>query len=131
MATRNTRTFSDLDFNFGRHPRTDDVSTRYDDEAIKQSIRNLIMTRNFERPFRSELGCQVRSLLFEPMSPLLSTMIEKTISDVINNYEPRAVLLDVSVKFSPENNDAYITITFKIRNTETPISINLLLERTR
>lgn len=131
MASRNTRTFSDLDFNFGLHPRTGDVSTRYDDEAIKQSIRNLILTRNFERPFRSDVGCQVRSLLFEPMSPLLSTMMERTISDVINNYEPRVVLLEVNVKFSPENNDAYITITFKIRNTETPLSVNLILERTR
>ena len=128
---RNTRTFSDLDFNFLLHPKTKDVSTRTDDDAIKQSIRNLIMTRNFERPFRSDVGCQVRSLLFEPMSPLLSAMMERTIADVINNHEPRATLLDVSVKFSPENNDAYITVVFKIKNTETPLKVNVILERTR
>lgn len=128
---RNTRTFSDLDFNFVLNPRTSDVSTRYDDEAIKQSIKNLIMTRNFERPFRSNIGCQVKSLLFEPMSPLLSVMIEKTIADCINNYEPRVNLQSVQVSFSPENNDCYITIVFKIKNTQTPLSINLILERTR
>jgi phage baseplate assembly protein W len=128
---RNTRTFTDLDFNFLLHPKTKDVSTRSDEEAIKQSIRNLVMTRNFERPFRSEVGCQATTLLFEPISPMLATLIEKTISDTISNYEPRVDLLGVRVRFSPENNSAYITITFKIRNTETPISVNIILERTR
>lgn len=128
---RNTRTFTDLDFNFLPHPRTGDVSVRADEEAIKQSIRNLVMTRNFERPFRSEIGCQVIGLLFEPMSPLLTAMIEKTIADTINNFEPRAVLQGVSVKYSPENNSLYVTITFKIKNTTAPVTVNLILERTR
>lgn len=128
---RNTRTFTDLDFNFMVHPRTGDVSTRSDEEAVKQAIRNLILTKNYERPFRSNIGCQVNRLLFEPMSPLLSTMIERSIADAINNFEPRAVLIDVTVAFSPENNDAYITITFKLINTQTPVTINLILERTR
>lgn len=129
--SRNTRTFTDLDFNFMVHPRTGDVSTRSDEEAVKQSIRNLILTKNYERPFRSHIGCQVNRLLFEPMSPLLSTMIERSIADAINNFEPRAVLLGVNVAFSPQNNDAYITVTFKLINTQTPIAINLILERTR
>lgn len=128
---RNTRTFTDLDFNFMAHPRTRDVSTRSDEEAVRQSIRNLVMTRNFERPFRSAIGCQVKALLFEPISPLLVAMMERTISDTINNYEPRAVLISVQVSFSPENNDAYIAIVFKLKNTQTPISVNLILERTR
>lgn len=128
---RNTRTFTDLDFNFLLHPKTGDVSTRSDEEAIKQSIRNLVMTRNFERPFRSEVGCQATALLFEPMSPMLATLIEKSIGDVINNYEPRVNLLEVKAKFSPENNSVYVTITFRIKNTQTPISVNLILERTR
>lgn len=128
---RNTRTFSDLDFNFIRHPITNDVSSRYDEDAIKQSIRNLILTKNFERPFRSEIGSQIKALLFEPMSPLLATMMQNVIINTINNHEPRVDLLDVDVKFSPENNDAYVSIVFKIKNTETPLTVNLLLERTR
>lgn len=128
---RNTRTYTDLDFNFLLHPRSGDVSSRADEEAVKQSIRNLVMTRNYERPFRSYLGSQVTSLLFEPASPLLTSMIEKSISDVINNYEPRAVILAVTVTFSQENNSMYVSITFKIRNTENPITVNLILERSR
>lgn len=128
---RNTRTFSDLDFNFIRHPVSGDVTSRYDEEAIKQSIRNLILTKNFERPFRSNIGSQIKALLFEPISPLLATMLQNVIANTINNHEPRVDLLNVNVTFSPENNDAYVTIEFKIKNTETPITVNLLLERTR
>lgn len=128
---RNTRTFTDLDFNFLPHPATGDVTVRYDENAIKQSIRNLILTRNYERPFRSNIGCQVKALLFEPITPILTTMIERTISDTISNFEPRVDLLGVSVRFSPENNDAYISVMFKIKNTQTPVSVNLILERTR
>lgn len=129
--TRNTRTYTDVDFNFLSHPRTKDVTIRSDAEAIKQSIRNLIMTRNYERPFRSYLGSQINQLLFEPMSPLLTSMLERAITDVISNFEPRANLLGVSVKYSPENNAMYVTITFSIRNTTAPVTINLILERTR
>lgn len=129
--TRKTRTYTDIDFNFLLHPRTKDVTSRSDEEAIKQSIRNLILTRNFERPFRSYLGSQLNQMLFEPVSPLLTSMIERSIADTINNYEPRAVLLSVSVSYSPENNSMYVTITFSIKNTTAPISLNLILERTR
>jgi phage baseplate assembly protein W len=128
---RNTRTFTDLDFNFLPHPATKDVAVRYDENAVKQSIRNLVLTRNFERPFRSNIGCQVKALLFEPITPILTAMIERTIGDTITNFEPRVDLLGVAVKFSPENNDAYITVMFKIKNTQTPVSVNLILERTR
>ena len=128
---RNTRTFSDLDFNFLEHPVTKDVSTRYDEDAIKQSLRNLILTKNYERPFRSYIGSQVNRLLFEPISPLLTAMLERAISDVIENFEPRVDLLKVTVIYSPENHDVYITISFKIKNTLTPLSVNLILERTR
>jgi hypothetical protein len=128
---RNTRTFTDLDFNFLPHPATHDVTVRYDENAIKQSIRNLVLTRNYERPFRSNIGCQVKALLFEPITPILTAMIERTISDTITNFEPRVDLLGVAVKFSPENHDAYITVMFKIKNTQTPVSVNLILERTR
>ena len=128
---RNTRTFTDLDFNFTPHPATGDVTVRYDENAVKQSIRNLVLTRNFERPFRSNIGCQVKALLFEPITPILTAMIERTIGDTIANFEPRVDLLGVAVKFSPENHDAYVTIMFKIKNTQTPVSVNLILERTR
>ena len=128
---RNTRTYSDLDFNFMAHPVSGDVTVKYDVDAVKQSIKSLVMTKNFERPFRSSIGSQVNALLFEPSSPITSAMIERTIRDVIDSYEPRVDLLDVKVTYSPNNNSVYVTIYFKLKNTESPLSFNLILERTR
>lgn len=129
--TRSTRTFKDLDFNFFRHPKTADVSVRTDEEAIKQSIRNLLLTKNFERPFRSQIGSPIYGLLFEPVSTLTTAMMKRVIENTIENFEPRVDLLDVIIKFNAEQNNAIIGIVFRIKNTQTPVSINLVLERTR
>jgi len=128
---KNTRTFSDIDMGFLPNPVSKDVSRKYDENSIKQSIKNLVMTKNFERPFRSDIGSQIMSLLFEPMTPLIRATIKKTISDTINSHEPRVKLLDVSVLLSPDNNGIYVTIVFSIVNTSTPVSVDLFLERTR
>ena len=128
---KNTRTFSDIDLNFGAHPVTKDVSKKYDDYAIKQSIKNLVLTRNFERPFRSELGTPLSSLLFEPVSPASAQLIKKVIEQTIINFEPRVVLTYVQVKFSPDNNAVYCGIEYRIVNTSTPQIVNLTLKRTR
>lgn len=128
---RNTRTFSDLDFNFMANPVTGDITRKFDENAIKQSVKNLIMTQNYERPFHSEIGSPVRGLLFEPATPMLSIMMKQAIIDTITNFEPRVKLIDVIVTLSPDNNELYVSIEFVIVNTTTPLSLNLVLERTR
>jgi phage baseplate assembly protein W len=127
----NTRTFSDLDMGFLPNPISRDISRKFDENAIKQSIKNIILTKNFERPFHSNIGSQISSLLFEPITPMTSAMIKKTVANTINSYEPRINLLDVSVLLSPDNSGVYVTIVFRIINTSTPISVNMFLERTR
>lgn len=127
----NTRTFTDLDLNFTAHPVNKDVATKYDEQAIKQSVRNLILTKNFERPFHSEIGCQVRGMLFEPVTEMATAVIKRSIVDVIRNYEPRVLLVDVFVLVRPDENYVDIRIVFKIINTATPIELTLTLERTR
>jgi phage baseplate assembly protein W len=128
---KNTRTFSDIDMAFFPNPVSKDVSKKYDENAIKQSIKNIIMTKNFERPFHSDIGSQISAMLFEPITPLLGASIKKTIVNTITTYEPRVNLLDVSVLLSPDNNGVYVTIVFSVINTSTPISVDLFLERTR
>lgn len=128
---RNTRLFSDLDFNFTAHPVTKDVSRRFDENAVKTALRNLILTRNYERPFHSEIGSPIRSLMFEPATPMLGVMLRQAIFDVVNNFEPRVQLTQVDVNVSDENNAIYITVEFKIVNTERPLTLDLTLERTR
>lgn len=128
---RNTRTFSDLDFNFTRHPVTNDVSMKYDEQAIKQSIRNLVLTQNFERPFHSEIGSQIRGLLFEHALPMTTILLERAISDTILNFEPRVKLISVEASYTPDENGVNVTIIFSIVNTIRPITVNLVLTRTR
>lgn len=126
-----TRTFSDIDLNFSKHPVTDDIVKKYDDYAIKQSIKSLVLTKNFERPFHSEIGSPLLALMFEPVSPATAQIIKKVIEQTIINFEPRVVLTQVEVKFSPDNNAVYASITYRIINTTTPQTLNLTLKRTR
>lgn len=133
MATTNrkVRTFSDLDLNFTAHPVTQDLARIHDENAVKRSIRNLLMTNNYERPFHSDIGSQIRAILFEPVSPMTSTMLKRMIVDTISTYEPRAVLKDVTVNINEDNNSALVTIVFVIVNTFSPVTLAVVLERTR
>jgi phage baseplate assembly protein W len=128
---RNTRNFSDLDLNFTAHPVTKDIVLRYDENAIKTSLKNLILTSNFERPFHSEIGSPIKRLLFEPATPMLGVVMKRAIVDTVNNFEPRVELLNVDVNVAPDSNAIRVTIEFKIKNTERPLSLDLVLERTR
>jgi phage baseplate assembly protein W len=128
---RNTRTFSDLDLNFTAHPVTKDITRKYDEEAIKAAVKNLVLTQNYERPFHSEIGSQIRGLLFEPATPMLNIMLKRAITDTITNFEPRVRLNDVLVRVSPDNNEVYVSINFTIVNTTRPVTVDLILTRTR
>ena len=128
---RNTRTFSDLDLNFTKHPVTKDVVRKFDEEAIKASVKNLVLTQNYERPFHSEIGSQIRGLLFEPATPMLNAMLKRAITNTIINFEPRVRLNDVVVTILPDNNEVYVSINFTIINTTRPVIVDLILTRTR
>lgn len=126
-----TRKFSDIDLSFKPHPTTGDLVAKYDDAAIKNSIKNLIMTKHFERPFRSDLGSSVNSLLFETPHPGTIVLLKEEITNTIINYEPRAVPLQVAVNFSPDNHTLNIAIVFKIVNTNQPLTLQFTLDRKR
>ena len=128
---RNTRIFSDLDLNFTAHPVTGDITRRYDEDSIKQSVKNLLLTRNYERPFHSEIGSPIRQLLFDLPGPMFNIMLQRAVIDVINNFEPRVSIIDVRVDDYSDSNEVYITLEFKIVNTERPLTLDLALERTR
>lgn len=129
--SRSTRVYHDLDFNFIAHPVTGDVSTKTNEDAVKASIKHLVMTATFERPFRSKLGSNVRNILFENVSPLTKNIIQQEIYNTITNFEPRVDVLGVNVGFSPDNHQIYVSVIFKIKLTETSITVDFILERTR
>ena len=108
-----------------------DVVKRYDENSIKAAVKNLILTKNYERKFHPEIGSQVRGLLFEPATPMLGIVLEKTIRQTIENHEPRVDVTSIECKVNPDNNSVDVSIYFTILNTQTPQFLNLILERTR
>ena len=109
-----TYTYSDIDLDFTVHPVSKDVLKKYDDESVKRSVRNLVTTMHYERPFHPEIGCMVHSLLFEPVSPMTAEFVKRTIVDTLNNHEPRARLLDVIVNPNEDGNRYDITVVFNV-----------------
>lgn len=130
MATL-SKIYSDIDFTFTKKPVTGDVALSYDDQAVIRSIRNLLLTNYFERPFNPELGSNLNALLFEMVSPLTATALEREITTTIQNYEPRANLKEVVVNPKPDQNAYNVTLTFYIENATLPTTVTLLLERNR
>ncbi len=128
---RNTRTFTDLNLLFTPHPATADVTKKVDEEAIKTAIKHLILTKNYERPFHPEIGCQVHSLLFENFTPVTRQIMKRTIIDVINKFEPRATILNVVISDRVDNNEIGVQIEFKFNNSEKPIVLNTTITRIR
>lgn len=128
---RNTKKFIDLDLDFIAHPISGDITRKYDEYAIKQSVKNLILTNHYERPFHPEIGSQITGLMFENWTPMLQSVIRQSIINTITNFEPRVQLIDVVIYDKSDNNAIDVSITFKIVNTETPVTLDITLNRTR
>ena len=127
----NTRRWSDLDLDFTKHPVTKDVSIKRNVEAIKRSVRNLIMTNPFERPFHPEIGSGITGLLFDNVAPTTAVVLQSEIRQVLNNFEPRIELIDIGVLGDIDKNGYYIRIKFQPINIPDPVTLEFFLERLR
>jgi phage baseplate assembly protein W len=107
------------------------VALSYDQQAIIRSVRNLLLTNHYERPFNPDLGSKLTSLLFENISPVLSASIQNEIISTITNYEPRATIQSVLVTVLPNQNAYNAKITFFIANATVPTTVTVLLQRDR
>ena len=123
--------YSDIDFTFTRKPSGGDVALSYDQQSVIRSIRNLLLTNTFERPFNSELGSNINALLFEPISSLTASQIKNSVTHVINRFEPRVNLQSVVVDPSPDTNSYSVTVTFFLLNATQSTTLSLILERNR
>lgn len=130
MATL-SKIYSDIDFTFTKKPVVGDVALSYDNQAVIRSIRNLLSTKNFERPFNPGLGSDLDALLFENVGPITANLLENAITTTIKNFEPRATLQQVTVTMMPDQNAYNATISFYIENSTLPTTVTLLLERNR
>jgi phage baseplate assembly protein W len=125
------RQFSDIDLTFEPHPATGDLVGKYNENNIRNSVKNLILTRHYERPFHSEIGSNVNKMMFENPTPGVVVLLRREIEDVIRNFEPRVQVLDIDIIFSPDSHYIYVTLVFLILNTTRPITVEFALNRTR
>ena len=130
-SKKSTRTYVDLDLDFTRHPVTNDVVKITDVEAVKRSVKNLINTQFYERPFHPELGCGVRDLLFENYTPMTGIFMRRKIEEVLSNYEPRASLTSIQVNEQMDRNAIDVVVNFYVLNLPNPVSVTTTLQRIR
>lgn len=123
--------YSDLDLDFIAHPTTGDVVKKTGEEAVKRSVRNLILTNFYDRPFRPSIGSNVQKLLFENANPLVVGFLKDAIEEVITNFEPRVKLVDLKVEFDYDGNGYRVGLAYMIANRSDPIITTLFLERLR
>ena len=130
-SKRSTRIYKDLDLDFGRNTVTNDVNKLTDVEAVKRSVRNLINTNHFERPFHPEIGGNVRALLFENMTPLTALNLQRKIEEVLSNFEPRAKITQIIADPDIDRNGYRLEIRFYVIGIQNPIIVETFLERLR
>ena len=123
--------YVDLDFDFKAHPVTKDVVLKYNEEAIKKSVKSLIMTSKYERPFQPSINSRIKKLLFENITPVLGVNLKSNIEDIIREHEPRVELRSVEVLLNEDENYITINIHFNIKNEPDIVSLRTTLKRTR
>ena len=129
---RNVRQYTDLDLFFAKKATSKDISKVTDIQAVKRSVRNLILTNHYEKPFHPEIGSGVRGMLFELMTPITAQILTKKIEDVIENFEPRARLISVRAIPDLDRNSYECRIEFYIVNMPTElVDLTVFLERLR
>ena len=119
--SRNVRQYRDLDLFFSKKQGSDDVNKVTDIEAVKRSVRNLVLTNFYEKPFHPEIGSGIRDMLFENMSPVTAVVLARKVEDVIENFEPRARLVGVRALPNLDRYEYEITIEFFVVNAPTEL----------
>ena len=131
-ADRDSQVYRDLDLFFSKRSTSSDISKVQGVQAVKRSVRNLILTNIYEKPFHPEIGSGIRDLLFEPLSPITAFVLSQRVEDVIENFEPRARLVGVRALPDLDRNSYEISIEFYVQNAPTElIDTTVLLERLR
>ena len=130
-SQRSVRIYKDLNLDFQQNTATKDIQKIIDVEAVKRSVRNLINLNHYEKPFHPEIGSNLRAMLFENMTPQMNALISRQIEELIQNYEPRARLVQARTIPLFDRNAYAVTINFQVVNSPEPVVVEQLLERLR
>jgi phage baseplate assembly protein W len=131
QSKRSARIYKDLNLDFQVNTATKDIQIMFDVEAVKRSVRNLINLNHYEKPFHPEIGSNLRAMLFELITPQMTHVIGKQISQLIQNYEPRCRLVQVATMPDLHKNGYSVSISFYVVNNPEPVIVESFLERLR
>ena len=131
QSKRSARIYKDLNLDFQQNSATKDIQKMWDVESVKRSVRNLINLNHYEKPFHPEIGSNLRSMLFELITPQMTHYIGKLISQLIQNYEPRCKLVQVNNMPDLDRNGYSVSISFYVVNHSQPVVVESFLERLR
>ena len=127
----NSRIYSDIDFRFKPHPITGDVTIKYDSDAVKRSVRNIVLTNFYERPFKPSLGSNIRNQLFENNSPRAQNRSASKIKKIIEDFEPRVQNVKIAFGEVSDRNELNITIFYNIKNSAQGQEMDFTITRAR
>ncbi len=131
VTTQTTRQFKDLDLSFNIHPVKKDINKHVDEQAVINSLKNIILTNHYAKPFNPDYGSNIRALLFENIDSITAITLEREILQTIENFEPRVSVSKVTAIPDFDNNGYSIKLDFFIINLTNPITIQFLLQRVR
>ena len=126
-----TPIYSDFMTNLDWSPLKRDLSVITDVDAVRKSIKNLILTNFYERPFQPRVGSGIRALLFENQTPLIDAQIKRAVEDTVANYEPRARIVDVRVISNIDYNEIRVIIVFYVLGKADPAVVDVIIDRVR
>lgn len=131
VVTQTVKRYKDLDLNFQAHPVKRDINKHFDEYAVVNSIKNILLTNHYERLFQPQLGSNVNKFLFENMDIITTTVLQKEIEQTIKNFEPRVSVKEIVVTPEYDNNRFSVQMTFFMLNRTEPVSIEFFLNRER
>lgn len=123
--------YSDFSGDFSVLPGRDDLSRKLNENAVRESIKNIVLTNRLERPFQPNYGASVRDMLFESASPTTIAIARTRIKEAIENFEPRATVIDVEILADLATNAINISIVFQVINADAPSTLQVRVDRIR
>lgn len=123
--------YTDFMTNLNVSPLSGDIAVLENIDAVKRSVKNIILTNFYERPFQPNFGSNIKAVLFENETPSLDSELRKTIEDAINNFEPRAQLVDVKVISNIDYNEIRLIVAFLVLGKSDPVVLDVIIDRVR
>ena len=131
LSRRKSETYTDFHKTLLLNPVNSDISRKIDEDSVKESIRNIVMTNRGERLFQPNIGCDIRSMLFENFTPPMVVTAKEMITASVQSFEPRAEIIGVDIIGAIDNNSIDVIIVYRIINIQEPLTVTITLDRVR